>query len=118
MYQNQEEEEGERRDLPASYIKARLKYELDMLKDPRTGQIPEGIFTKERAFAKTLPVRGAGGANSRTFVSNTYLPAGPNNIGGRTRAVAYDVRYDGSTNRVIIAGCVSGGIMRSADRAR
>ncbi|MGE5519475.1 MAG: T9SS type A sorting domain-containing protein, partial [Candidatus Dadabacteria bacterium] len=34
-------------------------------------------------------------------------------VGGRTRAVAYDVRY-GST-KVIISGCVSGGIMRSAD---
>ncbi|HET9434074.1 MAG TPA: sialidase family protein, partial [Chitinophagaceae bacterium] len=52
---------------------------------------------------------------SRTSVQNTYHPAGPNNIGGRTRALAYDVRYNGSTNRVLIAGSISGGIYRSAD---
>ena len=46
---------------------------------------------------------------------NNYIPAGPNNVGGRTRAVAYDIRYNGTTNRVIIAGCVSGGIMRSTN---
>jgi hypothetical protein len=105
----------EREDLPAAYIEARMKYEYDMLKDPRTGEIPEGIFAKERALAKTLPVRSNISPNGRTSALNTYLPAGPNNIGGRTRGLAYDVRYNGTTNRVIIAGSVSGGIMRSAD---
>ena len=109
------EREGERRHLPASYIKARMQYEYDMVKDPRTGEIPPDIFARERAFARTLPVKGSGGANTRTAALNTYIPAGPANIGGRTRAVEYDRRYNGTTNRVIIAGCVSGGIMRSAD---
>ena len=107
--------EEDKRELPASYVLARLKYEYDMLKDPQTGLIPRDIFLKERALARTLPVREFSSSNSRTAVLNTYLPAGPNNIGGRTRAVAYDVRYNGTTNRVIIAGCVSSGIMRSAD---
>ena len=48
-------------------------------------------------------------------IQNNYLPAGPNNNGGRTRAIAYDVRYNGTTNRVLIAGGISGGIFRSAD---
>lgn len=109
--------EDEDRDARTAYVIERLKYEFDMIKDPRTGKIPDGIFEKEMAFARTLPVRGSGGtsSNSRTQLLNTYLPAGPNNIGGRTRAVAYDVRYNGTSNRVIIAGCVSGGIMRSTD---
>lgn len=96
----------------------RMKYEYEMLKDPVTGKIPQGIFEKEVAFALKMPVKNVDvptGANRRVVVQNTYLPAGPNNIGGRTRAVAYDKRYNGSTNRVIISGCVSGGIMRSAD---
>ncbi len=104
---NDEEQESQN----ASYIEARQKYEYDMLKDPATGKIPDGIFEKEMQFAKTLPVRSA----AREMDLNTYLPAGPNNIGGRTRAVAYDKRYNGTTNKVIIAGCVSGGIMRSTD---
>lgn len=116
---SREREEGER-EAPAAYLEARAKYEYDMLKDPHTGKLPDGIFEQEKALARTLPVRnycdvaptGSNGSN-RTEVLNTYLPAGPNNIGGRTRAAAYDIRY--AATRVIIAGCVSGGIMRSAD---
>ncbi len=51
---------------------------------------------------------------ARLTALNTYFPAGPNNQGGRTRALAYDVRYNGTTNQVLIAGGVSGGIMRSS----
>jgi hypothetical protein len=103
----------------ARFSEYRTRYFFDMLKDPKTGTIPEGIREKEIAFARTLPVRTydnvAAASTNRTQLNNTYLPAGPNNIGGRTRAVAYDRRYNGTTNRVIIAGCVSGGILRSAD---
>lgn len=112
-YENEEHEEAEK-EASAAFVEARLKYEFDMLKDPATGKIPEGIFEKERAFARTLPERTAGD-QQKPMVLNQYIPAGPNNIGGRTRAVAYDLRYNGSTNRVIIAGSVSGGIMRSTD---
>ena len=52
---------------------------------------------------------------SRVTALNTYFPAGPDNQGGRTRAVAYDIRYNGTSNRIIIAGGVSGGILRSSD---
>src|SRR5687768_15081543 len=97
------------------FYKERLQYEFDMIKDPKTGKVPEGIFEKERAFALTVPQRGDNGSTARPLNLNNYLPAGPNNIGGRTRAVVYDLRYNGTTNRVIIAGSVSGGIMRSAD---
>src|SRR5690349_2671256 len=104
-----ENENEEHEELPAAYLEARARYEFDMVKDPVTGKIPKGIFEQERAYARTLPVRGG---NLRTLAQNTYLPAGPNNIGGRTRALAYDVRYSNTgANRVIIAGCVSGGIM-------
>lgn len=103
----------------ARFVQERLRYEFDMLKDPATGKIPRGIFEQEREFARTLPVKKAQttfiNGTLRTTVDNTYIPAGPNNIGGRTRAVAYDRRYNGTTNRVIISGCVSGGILRSAD---
>lgn len=111
--------EKENEALPAEYIEARLMYEYNLLKDPRTGIIPAGIFEQENALARTLPVRtydffSANGA-LRTAAANTYIPAGPNNIGGRTRTVLYDKRFNGTANRVIIAGSVSGGIMRSSD---
>lgn len=114
-YENEEENE----EKEATFIEARARYEFEMLKDPATGKIPAGIFEKEKAFAKTLPVKGpiydpAARINDFTELNN-YLPAGPNNIGGRTRALAYDLRYNGGSNQVIIAGSVSGGIMRSSN---
>jgi len=99
----------------AAYTYLRWKYEADMIKDPVTGEVPVGMREREIEFAKTIPVRGSFFTSARTNIQNTYLPAGPNNVGGRTRAVAYDVRYNGTSNRVIIAGGVSGGIFRSAD---
>ena len=114
-----EEEEEENEEQEASFTEARMKYEFDLLKDPTTGRIPVGIFAREIEFAKTLPVKGKiynpAARGNGILEDNTYLPAGPNNIGGRTRALTYDMRYNGTTNRVIIAGCVSGGIMRSQD---
>jgi hypothetical protein len=107
-------ERDEDEKLPAAFIEARLKYEFDMLKDPATGKIPNGIFEQEVAFARQMPVRNGEG-DRKEMALNSYIPAGPNNAGGRTRAVAYDIRYNGSSNRVILAGCVSGGIMRSVN---
>lgn len=117
-YQNIEAAEEEKEAHKASFVKARMKYEYDMLKNPITGKIPAGIFEQEKVFARSLPVRiydAGSNNNARTAAANTYIPAGPNNIGGRTRAVAYDLRFNGTSNQVIIAGSVSGGIMRSAD---
>ncbi len=111
-----EEHETEHHGLLDEFSRERVQYEFDMLKNPITGKIPKGIFEKELAFAKTLPVRqGNAGGLLRLGALNTYFPAGPNNLGGRTRALAYDVRYNGTSNRVIISGSVSGGIMRSSD---
>jgi len=108
-----ENEEDDDREVPASYQYLRLKYEMDMIKDPESGTIPDKIFDKEAAFARTIPERSLG--NGRLGDLNSYIPAGPNNIGGRTRAVAYDIRYNGGSNQVILAGGVSGGIFRSTD---
>ncbi|MBD0276911.1 MAG: hypothetical protein ICV81_02965 [Flavisolibacter sp.] len=80
---NSEEEEAER----ALYVEARMKYEFDMLKDPKTGMIPYKIREQELAFAKSLPELGVFSYASRSychFVFNNYIRAGPNNIGGRT----------------------------------
>jgi hypothetical protein len=117
--QSLEESRKKRKARKAAFSEARTRYEYDMLKDPATGKIPAGIFQRELSFAKTLPVKGLyinpAARGSGTLIQNEYIPAGPNNIGGRTRALSYDMRYNGSTNRVIISGSVSSGIMRSED---
>jgi len=100
----------------AIFIKARAQYEFDLLKDPFTGRIPYAIHEKELAIASTISVKQRSLSGVLGFDNlNTYLPAGPINIGGRTRAIVYDRRFNNTSNRVIIAGCVSGGILRSSD---
>jgi len=117
------EELEEEEDSPAKEAEmnaARFQYEYDNLKDPKTGKIPDGIYEQEMEQARRLPIAGSTGIFRTTYgvngpTTNTYQLAGPNNVGGRTRALALDKRYNGTTNKVIISGCVSGGIMRSTD---
>lgn len=73
------------------------------LADPSTGEIPAGIRKRELAFAASLP---------KNFSRNlTWTLIGPKNLGGRTRALALDVRNE----NIILAGGVTGGVWRSAD---
>src|SRR6187551_4089936 len=108
--ENEENEEHE-----AAYQYLRWKYEADLIKDPTTGEALFGLRDQEIEFARTIPQRNTPSGLARLTNQNNYIPAGPNNNGGRTRAIAYDVRYNGTTNRVLIAGGVSGGIFRSTD---
>ena len=88
------------------------KRERKILGTPKTHRIPADARMKEIKTAEKVPLRGmfARGENL-----NTYAAAGPNNYGGRCRAVKYDVRYNGTTNQVLIAGGVNGGIFKSTD---
>lgn len=96
----------------------RLEYEFDMLKDPSTGKIPEGIRSMEIAFANSMKDESVGIFNIRSSVAGVtksqasdFINRGPFNIGGRTRALAFDV----SDESIILAGGVSGGLYRSTD---
>jgi len=86
----------------------RVKYETRMLVDPTTGKIPANIRVQELNFALS-PQSGlrsftkAGGLN--------FTNAGPRNVGGRTRALAIDVK----NNNTILAGGVAGGLWKSTD---
>ena len=107
-----EEEKEKGRELRDEYTRLRWLHEFNMLKDPVLNQIPKNIPLRERAEAFSIPQKEY---NSNTLARgenlNTYILAGPNNIGGRTRALAFDKR----SSNIIIAGCISGGIYRSAD---
>ncbi|HKP31813.1 MAG TPA: T9SS type A sorting domain-containing protein [Chitinophagaceae bacterium] len=106
-----ESEENESQEKRAFYNYLRVLHEFNMVKDPVTNKIPKNIYELEVQQALSIPVRDGGNPMARGGNLNTYIPAGPNNIGGRTRAVAFDKR----NSNVIIAGCISGGIYRSTD---
>ena len=88
------------------------EYEFNMLKNPTTGRIPDGIRDAELLQARQLLAQQL--QNPEPNLPNSYSFQGPNNIGGRTRALVYDIR-NGTANAVIIAGGVSGGIYKSID---
>ena len=110
---NELSEENEENEAAYQYL--RWKYEADMVKDPTTGEALFGLRDQEIEFARAIPARNTSSPLARLTTQNNYLPAGPNNQGGRTRAIAYDIRYNGTTNKVLIAGGISGGILRSSD---
>ena len=95
----------------------RAEFELMKRADPATGRIPVGIRSRELEFASTIPSREMlfeerlkGGA-ATLAAPVQWRERGPNNQGGRTRALGIDVSNEG----VILAGGVSGGMWRSED---
>ncbi len=92
----------------------RDEWELRRLRDPKTGRIPEGIQAREMTWVKGMPIRQDGLFNN-PLVANNYVAVGPTQNGGRSRAFAFDVRYNGTTNRVVLSGGINGGIFRSTD---
>lgn len=80
----------------------RIQWEIERLKDPSTGKIPDRIRSKEIAFSRTLPQE----IQSRAI---DFVSRGPYNYGGRTRALAIDVDNENH----ILAGGVSGGLWES-----
>ncbi|MBK9299800.1 MAG: T9SS type A sorting domain-containing protein [Bacteroidetes bacterium] len=80
-----------------------------MLQDPSTGLIPEGIRFKELQFLHAL--QQDNNVSYKNMRGVTWNMRGPWNVGGRTRAIAVDVKNENH----IIAGAVSGGIWQSWD---
>ena len=98
-------------------VEGRWAAEFEMIKDPKTGQIPKGIHQKEINQAKKtrafqLPAElGEDGVTVRTLPTIGVAVRGPNNYGGRTRAIAFDKR----NTQIMLAGGVSSGIFRSTN---
>ncbi len=83
---------------------AQKNLQIRELADPETGQIPEGIFYKEKMFAQGLPKVAASD-------DLNWIHRGPYNVGGRTRAAAFDILNED----IILAGGISGGVWKSID---
>jgi photosystem II stability/assembly factor-like uncharacterized protein len=86
----------------------RAQWELLMLADPATGELPSNIRKKELRFAQRLERRHG---MSTARMAESWKPRGPYNVGGRTRALAIDL----DNENIILAGGVSGGMWRSED---
>ncbi len=90
-----------------------IEEEERLLRDPRTGKIPPGIRELEMAQAREIFFRQASNASIARVQANTYSYQGPNNLGGRTRSIAFDI--NDATSNTMIAGSVSGGVFRTTN---
>lgn len=88
-------------------------YEFNLLKNPSTGTIPAGTYAEEwrQAIATEKHYDGLENVDAKTSVINSWNYKGPNNLGGRTRAIGIDV----NNNNIILAGNISGGICRTTN---
>jgi len=95
--------------------KARSEYFVWLLRDPKTKRIPKNIRDRELEFARGLPInnefRSKRTGEIQSVETIAWEEIGPNNVGGRTRALGVDV----DNPNTIIAGGVSGGIWKSTD---
>jgi hypothetical protein len=85
----------------------RERFEKNMTADPKTGIVPRGELEKSRSImTKMINLMGA--------VPNvSWVERGPNNIGGRTRALMWDP--NDITKKKVWAGGVSGGLWYNND---
>ncbi|MFY0650506.1 MAG: cadherin domain-containing protein [Cyclobacteriaceae bacterium] len=110
---DQKAKEPESRKLPrAERKKARYEYFLNKLKDPQTNEIPLNVRTKEMAFASAMRQKRRSFTDGSTG-THEWAELGPSDVGGRTRALALDVR----NSDIVLAAGVSGGIWKSTDGA-
>ncbi len=88
--------------------KDRSEYFFRMLRNPVTNQIPPNIQLKEVEFLEDLKLDQE---NRLKAVNDPFewKEVGPNDVGGRTRAIAFDSR----DSNILIAGGASGGIWKS-----
>ncbi|HPN35342.1 MAG TPA: hypothetical protein PK843_12565, partial [bacterium] len=91
---------------------ARSRYEWTLLHDPATHSIPRHIGILQNNFVNRLAKQNA----SLQFLPQVqnWIHRGPYNIGGRTKALAIDVKNE----NIILAGCVSGGMWKSVDKGK
>ncbi len=97
-------------DDKARSVIGRWEYEMQLLRNPQTGEIPEGAATEALKQAKlaSTSLNLPNGRNSNDIVVNRR---GPGNKGGRTRALAFDQR----NANIILAGGVSSGVFRTTN---
>lgn len=89
-----------------------LAMELEFLKtmDPRLGVVPRERLMEAREYVKRLL------PHSRAAITNvTWQERGPNNVGGRTRALMFDPNDAANVYKKVWAGGVGGGLWYTND---
>ena len=109
-----EMEEMERKLERQDGIDRAMAYEVELTKDPALNRVPrERLMVADNYRKQKL----ASLTNrTTTAVSGiSWSERGPNNVGGRTRAIIYDLNDAGNGYKKVFAGSVSGGLWVTND---
>ncbi len=100
------EDKEQEEDGPEKYI----HHEFLLTHDPSTNSIPSERLTKGQELIRLQHSK----VQSRTMASNViWTERGPNNIGGRTRAILIDA--SDATGNTVWAGSVGGGLWKTTN---
>ena len=77
--------------------------------DPHTGEIPQGARIQANKYVDAI----LNNPNRRAIDNVNWFERGPNNVGGRTRAIMYDP--NDVTGKKVWAGAVNGGLWYTND---
>ena len=83
-----------------------MELEFEMTRDPNTGEIPFGRLEAAKSVYNKLS-----NSNYKSTGAINWQERGPDNVGGRTRAMIFDM--DDLSGNTVIAASVSGGIWKT-----
>jgi hypothetical protein len=88
-------------------VELAIQQELRMTRDPHTHTVPSERLIAAKNYMNSLQARVT------NIAALTWQERGPNNVGGRTRAIMIDRRD--ATGNTVFAGSVSGGLFKSTN---
>ncbi|MEP6584043.1 MAG: Calx-beta domain-containing protein [Ginsengibacter sp.] len=105
---HEQENENEGKENLAFTIKQEFLQEFEKTKDPNTNTVP-----RERLLDASEGVKQYFTSRQSAVSGISWQERGPNNVGGRTRALLFD--KNDATKNTIFAGGVAGGIWKCAN---
>ena len=91
---------------------SKFSQEIEMTMDPKLRSVPHERLIEAQQYTKQL-IQKSRGVEKAAISGVTWSNMGPDNVGGRTRALLFDPN-DG-TNKRVFAGGVSGGLWKNDD---
>ena len=87
--------------------------EWELTMNPETGRPTPENLQKVRRDLDLARIKGFMSRSPGDAIDNSWVERGPNNVGGRTRAVMFDP--NDTTNETVYAGGVSGGLWKNTN---
>jgi hypothetical protein len=97
----------------AQRIKDAFEYDFERTKDLSLGYPPKERMIKALKETRIRQAAMMGNANRNTIAEARWKEVGPNNVGGRTRAMIIDARDP--SRKTVWAGGVAGGLWKTDD---